>query len=192
MERVTAAALRIVGLPCRPRKLCKFLLAQPPPPLEEFPVRAEAFDAEKVPAFRFPPTAHLCVTVGVGERCTLRMSRRECVTRPHPALTASVSCHESRTSRFPGHDLCTNPFQSALSCSIWYSSSWHLTSTLPCCCRRVLSRATLTRKIFLRRRDSVDGEAAPSVESTEGDDPAICVNSESFLEKRGRNGERDL
>lgn len=48
ISRVTAAASRIVGLPCRPRKLCKFLLYEPPPPPEEFPVPAKEFRAEKV------------------------------------------------------------------------------------------------------------------------------------------------
>lgn len=48
MDRVTAAASRLVGLPCKPRKLGKFLLTKPPPPLEEFPVPTEEFQAEKV------------------------------------------------------------------------------------------------------------------------------------------------
>ncbi|CAM9140542.1 unnamed protein product, partial [Scytosiphon promiscuus] len=48
ISRVTSAASRLVGLPCRPRKLCKFLLYEPPPPLEEFPVPAKEFQAEKV------------------------------------------------------------------------------------------------------------------------------------------------
>lgn len=47
MDRVTSAASRLVGLPCRPRKLGKFLLTKPPPPLEEFPVPTEEFEAEK-------------------------------------------------------------------------------------------------------------------------------------------------
>lgn len=48
LSRVTAAAARLAGLPCRPRKLCKFVLYEPPPPLEEFPVPAREFHAEKV------------------------------------------------------------------------------------------------------------------------------------------------
>ena len=48
MSRVTSAASRLVGLPCRPRKLCKFLLFEPPPPVEEFPVPVKEFHAEKV------------------------------------------------------------------------------------------------------------------------------------------------
>lgn len=48
LSRLTTAASRLVGLPCRPRKLCKFLLYEPPPPLEEFPVPAKEFHAEKV------------------------------------------------------------------------------------------------------------------------------------------------
>lgn len=48
MARITSAASRIVGLPCRPRKLCKFLLFEPPPPVEEFPVPVKEFHAEKV------------------------------------------------------------------------------------------------------------------------------------------------
>ncbi|CAM9595952.1 unnamed protein product [Ectocarpus sp. 13 AM-2016] len=48
MSRITSAASRLVGLPCRPRKLCKFLLFEPPPPLEEFPVPVKEFHAEKV------------------------------------------------------------------------------------------------------------------------------------------------
>ncbi|CAM9147294.1 unnamed protein product [Ascophyllum nodosum] len=47
LDRVATTVSRLVGLPCRPRKLGKFLLAQPPPPPEEFPVRAEAFQVEK-------------------------------------------------------------------------------------------------------------------------------------------------
>eukprot|EP00752_Nemacystus_decipiens_P016388 g14650.t1 len=46
--RLTTAASRLVGLPCRPRKLCKFLLYEPPPPVEEFPVPTKEFRAEKV------------------------------------------------------------------------------------------------------------------------------------------------
>ena len=48
MDRVMSAASRLVGLPCRPRKLGKFLLTKPPPPLDEFPVPTEQFEAEKV------------------------------------------------------------------------------------------------------------------------------------------------
>lgn len=48
IERVTSAASRLAGLPCRPRKLGKFILTQPPPPLEDFPVPVEEFHAEKV------------------------------------------------------------------------------------------------------------------------------------------------
>lgn len=48
MDRIMSATSRLIGLPCRPRKLGKFLLTQPPPPLEEFPVQAEEFQAEKV------------------------------------------------------------------------------------------------------------------------------------------------
>ena len=52
LDRVATTVSRLVGLPCRPRKLGKFLLAQPPPPPEEFPVRAEAFQVEKVSTWR--------------------------------------------------------------------------------------------------------------------------------------------
>ena len=48
LSRLTTAASRLVGLPCPPRKLCKFLLYEPPPPLEEFPVPTKEFHAEKV------------------------------------------------------------------------------------------------------------------------------------------------
>eukprot|EP00903_Cladosiphon_okamuranus_P009266 g8842.t1 len=48
LSRLTTAASRLVGLPCRPRKLSKFLLYEPPPPLEEFPVPTKEFQAEKV------------------------------------------------------------------------------------------------------------------------------------------------
>lgn len=50
LDRVMTTVSRIVGLPCPPRKQGKFLLAQSPPPLEEFPEPAEAFDVEKVSA----------------------------------------------------------------------------------------------------------------------------------------------
>ncbi|CAM9114381.1 unnamed protein product [Laminaria digitata] len=95
MDRVTSAASRLVGLPCRPRKLCKFLLTKPPPPLEKFPVPTEEFQAEK---------------------------------------------------------------------------------------------------IFLLRRDAATGGNGLLIGSTsvESDGPAACVSSESFLEKRGRNGELRL
>lgn len=48
LNRVMTTVSRIVGLPCRPRKQGKFLLAQSPPPLGKFPEHAEAFDVEKV------------------------------------------------------------------------------------------------------------------------------------------------
>ena len=52
LSRLTTAASRLVGLPCRPRKMCKFLLYEPPPPLEEFPVPTKEFHAEKVSVHR--------------------------------------------------------------------------------------------------------------------------------------------
>lgn len=47
IERVTRAASRLVGLLCPPRRAGKFLLAQPPPPVDEFPLKAIEFEAEK-------------------------------------------------------------------------------------------------------------------------------------------------
>lgn len=48
LVRVVSAASRLVGLPCPPRRAGKFLLAQPPPPIEEFPTGAIEFQTEKV------------------------------------------------------------------------------------------------------------------------------------------------
>lgn len=48
LKRVMTAVSRVVGLPCLPRKQGKFLLARPPPPMEEFPEHAKEFDVEKV------------------------------------------------------------------------------------------------------------------------------------------------
>ncbi|CAM9517693.1 unnamed protein product [Sphacelaria rigidula] len=48
IQRVTRAVSRLVGLPCSPRRASKFLLAQPPPPVAEFPVKTMVFEAEKV------------------------------------------------------------------------------------------------------------------------------------------------
>lgn len=48
IERMTAAATRLLGSPCRPRRDCKFLLKQAPPPIDEFPVSVMEFEIEKV------------------------------------------------------------------------------------------------------------------------------------------------
>lgn len=48
IERVIRAASRLVGLLCLPRRAGKFLLVQSPPPVDEFPVKAIEFEAEKV------------------------------------------------------------------------------------------------------------------------------------------------
>lgn len=48
IERMTAAASRLVGLPCPPGKWKKFLLVGSAPAVSEFPVPVAEAEAEKV------------------------------------------------------------------------------------------------------------------------------------------------
>lgn len=70
LSRVTAAASRLAGLPCRPRKLCKFVLYEPPPPVEDFPVPVREFHAEKV-SLRFINQVFSIFLAGGVDRLTI-------------------------------------------------------------------------------------------------------------------------